>query len=356
MCARRRTAFSLIELLVVIGIITVLLGLLLPAVQKVRESANRITCQNNLKQIALAAPNFESTNGAFPPGINISPYSRDPNPEYNIPPPFAGPYVGSLAYLLPYIEQDSVYKQIPAKLFDPNTTAGAWAYSDPPWDFADPNVPPSQVNGTGGGYPKAANTLIKTYLCPSDSMPDASPLVGVIDGGFFNYRPPRPYLLGYDFVLDVPGYGRELGCTNYLGVGGAYGQVQPGDLNPLHAPWVPYRGIYYANSRIRATDITDGTSSTLAFGEALGGLHNDGRREMKYSWMGSGWLPTKWGLAPSYGPQANDYVFWQFQSNHGGIVNFAFADGSVRAISRTADYWAFIAASGIADGTPPSDF
>jgi prepilin-type N-terminal cleavage/methylation domain-containing protein/prepilin-type processing-associated H-X9-DG protein len=359
MCARRQ-AFSLIELLVVIAIIAILIGLLLPAVQKVRAAAARVQCVNNLKQVALAAHHYHDVNQAFPPGLNVSPYSRDPNPQFNMPPPFAGPYVGSLAYLLPFVEQDNVHKEIlrvAPTVFQANTTEGAWAYSREPWDFQDPNVPQSRWCGTGGGYLKAANARIKTYLCPADNMDDDTPLFGVIDGGFFNARPPELlYFLFYDYVYDVPGYGRELGCTNYLGVGGAYGVVQPGDPNPIHVPWVPYTGIYYANSRTRFADITDGTSNTIAFGEALGGLHNDGTREMKLSWMGAGWLPTKWGLAPSYGPQGNDYSLWQFGSRHGGVVNFAFADGHVQGISRTADFWAYIAASGKADGKPLSDF
>ena len=108
MYARRRTAFTLIELLVVIGVIGVLLGLLLPAVQKVREAANCATCTNNLKQIALAAHNYESVNGSFPPGLNVSPNSRDLNASWNLPVPWAGPYTGCLAYLLPYIEQEAI--------------------------------------------------------------------------------------------------------------------------------------------------------------------------------------------------------------------------------------------------------
>jgi prepilin-type processing-associated H-X9-DG protein/prepilin-type N-terminal cleavage/methylation domain-containing protein len=353
MCARRRTAFTLIESLVAIAIISILLGLLLPAVQKVREAANRTDCKNRLKQIALAALNYESAHGSFPPGLNVSPNSRDPHPQYNLPAPFAGPYVGSLAYLLPYVEQDNVYKEIltvAPTIFDPYTREGAWMYSRGPYDFQDPNVPLSQWNGTGGGYPKAANVTIKAYLCPSDSMDSARPLMGVIDGSCFNGAPPLPYFLFYNWVYNIPGYGAELGCTNYVGVGGAYGQVQAADPNPAHAPWAPYTGIYYANSRTRLAAITDGAFNTLAFGEALGGLHNDGSREQKLSWMGAGWLGTRWGLAPNYGPKGDDYSLWQFQSRHGGVVNFAFADGHVSGISRTADFWAYLAASGMADG------
>src|SRR5437016_307378 len=127
-CAQKR-GFTLIELLVVIAIIAVLVGLLLPAVQKVREAANRMSCQNNLHQIAIAAAHYEETFGKFPPGLNVSLNSVNVNPGYVSSPPYGGPYTGVLAYLLPFIEQDNVYKLLPASLFDPNTKAGAWAYN-----------------------------------------------------------------------------------------------------------------------------------------------------------------------------------------------------------------------------------
>jgi prepilin-type processing-associated H-X9-DG protein len=133
-------------------------------------------------------------------------------------------------------------------------------------------------------------------------------------------------------------------------LGGAFGLVQPGNPLPTHAEYKPYTGIYYANSQTRVTDITDGTSNTLAFGEYLGGIHNNGSRDYELSWLGAGWNVTRYGLAPTYGPQNNDYFSNQFQSKHtNGIVNFAFADGSVHGISQSVDYNVFIYASGMAD-------
>src|SRR5438093_20958 len=99
-----RTGFTLIELLVVIAIIAVLIGLLLPAVQKVREAANRMKCQNNLKQIGLALHNYHDSRGSFPPGYISIPGvgSRDPQTGD------WGPGWGWLAVLLPYVQQHTL--------------------------------------------------------------------------------------------------------------------------------------------------------------------------------------------------------------------------------------------------------
>jgi prepilin-type N-terminal cleavage/methylation domain-containing protein/prepilin-type processing-associated H-X9-DG protein len=358
--ASRRSAFTLVEVLVVIAIIGILVGLLLPAVQAARGAAARTQCLNNLKQIALAAQNYESVYGVFPPGLNFSPNSTaNPNPQFRYPVPWAGPYTGSLAYLLPYIEQVNVYQQLwnfnppgaglaPGALFQLNTTCPAWAYGFGPFDFQDPSVPPSLWNGTGKGYPEVINTKIKTYLCPADPGTSAP---YVVDAHMWNfYYDPYGWVDGQiDTLYNIPGYGAEMGRTDYTGVGGASGKVST--MDAVDAVWSPYIGIYYENSHTRVADITDGTSNTLAFGETLGGALNDGSRSLENTWMGAGWYRTKWGLAPIYGPNNNDYYQAQFQSKHtGGIVNFAFADGSVHGISQAVDFNLFIYASGMADG------
>src|SRR5687767_2004276 len=110
--------FTLVELLVVIAIIGILVALLLPAIQAARESARRNSCSNNLKQIALAALNYESTRKTFPPGILASEPPEPPDPSWNPREP-SGPapqgehqWVGVLSYLLPFLEGQVVYDQI----------------------------------------------------------------------------------------------------------------------------------------------------------------------------------------------------------------------------------------------------
>jgi prepilin-type N-terminal cleavage/methylation domain-containing protein/prepilin-type processing-associated H-X9-DG protein len=276
-----RRAFTLIELLVVIAIIGVLIALLLPAVQKVRESANRIKCQNNLKQMGLALQSYHDGNGSFPPGYYY-------NPPHTGTGPFGlntAPGWGWAAYLLPYLEQEPL-----ARMFD------------------------FQVGLEQTRYENVRTTVLSVFKCPSDSK------TGV-------------------YIVQDP-WGEPLGraATNsYAACYGAYGPI--GELPDDGT------GLFFRNSRIRIADITDGTSNTLALGERAAMF-------LRTPWAGALTLSvvqTTEG-APVYGsymeetpvstlatfgdqlngPFSTPYCFF---SPHTQLVNFVFADGSVRSIS-----------------------
>jgi prepilin-type N-terminal cleavage/methylation domain-containing protein len=138
---RRWRGFTLIELLVVIAIIAILIGLLLPAVQKVRQAANRMSCSNNVKQLGVAVHNYQSTYGKVPQCEGLPPTGMGNNPYTGQPDTNPSGTAGTtFFYLLPFIEQDNVYKQCNGD------------------SMARP-LP----NNQGGGA-----TVIKTFLCPSD--------------------------------------------------------------------------------------------------------------------------------------------------------------------------------------------
>ncbi len=148
--SRSRRAFTLIELLVVIAIIAVLVGLLLPAVQKVREAAARMQCSNNCKQIGLALANYESSYQKLPPASSIPWYPTGQNQDAFLD--FTKPFGPNWAVLLlPYIEQNNLYQ-----------LANPGSYPGVPITVG---VAPTNANQTWRGI--RANT-VKTYLCPSD--------------------------------------------------------------------------------------------------------------------------------------------------------------------------------------------
>lgn len=295
---RRRTGFTLIELLVVIAIIAILIGLLLPAVQKVRDAAARSQCQNNLKQIALAAQNYQGTMNTLPTGFN-------PNS-----------YVGSVAYLLPYLEQNNLYNLIPQYLFNPNVNQNVWWGDSSAWN--------------------AALTRVKTFECPADGS------LYTPSQGTWAYMTESGYTLNAGYFAG--NYG--LGATDYIANAGALGNVSSsGDT--FYGQWV---GPFYQASAVSIVAITDGTSNTLMFGESLGGT-NQGSRDFNLAWMGAGCLPTAWDLI--------DPCQWtSFGSFHTAVVQFAFCDGSVHMLHKignstpwfSTQWYALMGASGMQDG------
>jgi len=324
-----RSAFTLIELLVVIAIIAILIGLLLPAVQKVREAAARMKCSNNLHQIVLASMNYESANGVLPPGgitggTNYGTYSTYP-----------GSTVGTLAIILPYMEQDPLFKRFPSTYFSTPSTVAPWAYSTSPYI----------TDGNQTGPLPGAEARIKAYECPSDD-----PNVPVT-GGMIDFYGPGDNCTNVfnvasvciDWLYDLNGSmgARQPGAGNYIGCAGGLG----GSTALANSTYLLYPGIYYPNSKVKLTDISDGTSNTLAFGETLAG--NGQTRDYHLAWMGASGMPTAWGLPTS----SNTSAWTQFSSKHtGGIILFAFGDGSVKGLSPSISTATYRALSGRAEG------
>jgi prepilin-type N-terminal cleavage/methylation domain-containing protein len=304
----RRPGFTLVELLVVIAIIAVLIGLLLPAVQKVRDAAARMSCSNNLKQLGTAAHNFQSTFGKLPPGsLGARPAANpDTDPTF-----FSYQHLGCLTLLLPYIEQDNLYKSM---TINPNPTA-----QGPLWVTLPNNV-------------AAAQQRVKTYLCPSDNPESSTVATLVLWCTFINSKG----LLDYRaYEISNANGGATLGRTNYMPCMGYFGHTG--------APVDQYEGVFQTQTQngIDQVSAADGSANTLLFGEALGDKET-GARLTSLAWIGAGGVITGGGINPS--------DWYSFGSKHTAVIQFCFGDGSVRSVAKSADPLAVIFASGWHDG------
>jgi prepilin-type N-terminal cleavage/methylation domain-containing protein len=297
-----RHGFTLIELLVVIAIIGILIGLLLPAVQRVREAAAKTQCSNNLKQLALAVHNYHGIYGTFPEDTR---YTYDPT----------APNWSWLAHILPMIEQDNLYKAA--------------------------NIGGSPPNAINQSLPQIA-TRVKTFLCPSDP---------------FATQGPVSYPSNYDMNDPVLGpLTYEVTCYR-ANMGANWGGGAPGGpfwwgtdpqwcvSDPANTdPATTYDGCGAGNGVIwgnrhamNFNSITDGTSNTLMIGEAM----------VEKDYMNA-WCHMDNAYATvAYPPNAKNPVtgldyppdqWWNryaFTSGHIGGVQFAMTDGSVRFIPDT---------------------
>jgi prepilin-type N-terminal cleavage/methylation domain-containing protein/prepilin-type processing-associated H-X9-DG protein len=287
----KRTGFTLIELLVVIAIIAVLIGLLLPAVQKVREAAARVSCCNNLKQLGLALHNYHDEQGTFPPPyLNEGPYGTS-NYAFTH---------GWAAFLLPYIEQQSL-----SHLYR--------------WDF--PVYAPEN-------QPVVA-TLLKGFQCPSTPEPDR-----YMTFGPYAYFRTKGACGDYTLALGVDPVLAQLGLADAVGnFRGALTITEP----PFLAPGM--RSTTTAGTRL--TDITDGTSNTILLAEDAGRprLWRAGKRGPDQALEGGPWDHYKGPIilegSSSDGTVqpgtcaincTNDREVYAF---HTGGANAVFADGSV---------------------------
>jgi prepilin-type N-terminal cleavage/methylation domain-containing protein len=313
---RQRRGFTLIELLVVIAIIAILIGLLLPAVQKVREAAARISCANNLKQLAIAAHNYDQTNGTLPPGYLGSFGNLIAQPTYK------EQQIGVMVYLLPYLEQDSIYKTF---------TTGM------PADYTSPQklYPPWFT------FPKAvsmAQTPIKLLLCPADN-PNSESFGTIFALNTFLDTSKNLLDLEALYLPNDKG-GNTLAKTNYIGVGGYAGLVVP-----------QFQGVFLNRTTVALSQVAarDGTSTTLMFGESLGDADVGGRLTA-WNWVGVGSMPTFPGM-----PTGPGSLWWQFSSHHTGVVQFVYADGSVHSLRKglnqgSGDWVNLAYMAGYADG------
>ena len=313
-------AFTLIELLVVIAIIGLLVGMLLPAVQAARETANRNQCSNNLKQIGLALQAYHDVKKVFPPGyvdLNNNPLLTPDND--------LGPGWGWASMILPNLEQQSLFNQI-------------------------------NFNRPAGSGVNAAVSLVKlpVFQCPSDPYQDPCPI--------------------YDSTFSAPiatvAHANYVGCAGWLECfNGATGNIVAGfgdDAIPDGVYGAGARGVFWRNSQTRIADVLDGTSNTILAGERSGnhapstwtGAVPGGRCP---AWMAAAVAPNSPPPGPAYDnadfgealvlahgnfthvPSADNPIFDPdtFYSFHPSGANFLLCDGSGRFISSNVDGYVY---------------
>jgi prepilin-type N-terminal cleavage/methylation domain-containing protein len=365
-----RRGFTLVELLVVIAIIGILVGLLLPAVQAAREAARRMSCQNNLKQIGLAAINFESAYKKFPPGYiagiqnGATDFSWFTNSPGGLPWNQRAPYIGVLPMILPYMEQTALYE--PFSSFrnlnvDANVDNFPTAQQNPFHAFwlATPTATPTDILN------RQVSSQVGPFTCPSEG--DQSPGVR-----FLAHRISTNPSWSWGVLWTGAGSQSTYGITNYLGVAGQAGIVTNATAagNSLGLNRTQRSGIFWNRSKTTYGAISDGSSNVLMFGEVLGSYSNhrsnSGTRLGAHAWncgplftevqrsvyrTAAGWgADTGTDTVCNSGEGCDWYQRWRFSSRHTGVIQFALADGSVHSISTNIDDTLFQNLGGKADG------
>jgi prepilin-type processing-associated H-X9-DG protein len=314
----RRTAFSLIELIVAIAIIVLMMSLILPAIQKVREANNRLSCANKLRQLGIAAHHFHSDHGRLPPGY-LGPSIKE---NTDFPAHLReGQWIGHFPLLLSYLEQDTLFHQIQV-----NFNVGTVMPNQ--WFWLPDGKTPNNANCA------VAFTNLKIFRCPAapefDPQPGPEPGGGGTLLGIHVFNSPKDGVFtsawkgDYSLVPQFRFYGR----TNYMGVAGCG--------SGTHPLFNKYEGLYTNRSQNTLGQLAaqDGTSNTLLYGEACGAKWFSPPDSKDICWMAGGALGTYLGLQ-----QGRAAVTIAFSSYHPGGVQFCFADGSVRVLRFGDTVW-----------------
>jgi prepilin-type N-terminal cleavage/methylation domain-containing protein/prepilin-type processing-associated H-X9-DG protein len=324
---KRRIAFTLVELLVVIAIIGILIGLLLPAVQAAREAARRSQCANNLKQFGLALQNYHDVNKQFPTaGAN-----------------WGNPCISWQVQVLPFNEQRALYDMVSRgdKLQGDGVNVGTgiqW------WHVVTDGVPNSANRARLKQVPYAR--------CPSDAGVGNADWATASYGGSLGSQRTPSNDSGNCHIYITPGvhYDADRGAWDHGNtllanqISGMFGRLGP---------------------NIGMRDVTDGTSNTIQVGEILSNCHDHSNGWWDYNGMGNAHASTSVPInemTTCLGSNKINYplctnpnnwnLSWGFRSQHPGGAQFLLVDGSVRFIPESVDYQTYQRLGGRADGKP----